>query len=333
MVVDGMKTAKRMTRRRKVLLWVLGGGVTVIGGLVVAFVLSSPRVADLPLDVEAKEIPSSWLEEETPVASDFPDVGPENAAPTEAAETQPLIASTVDVPAEPVVSTGRLAMIGDGKPFGEEAYELVISDDRAILRSSGRFWFKVVLATVQVTFEQTFEAGGDLRPVEYAAEFHAPLGFDRSIRATVDEDRVTVEESGGTEEIRIEPERTFALGTFSTYVLLPRLFALRQDERSASFEVLVFGGPPDRGSEDDSEEAGLPVMTIEHMGTASLLAGDLVLEADCYRVSSNLGESELYARGDEFLAFRSGDGDESLWVYRSDFFPDGVEVGGVTSLR
>ncbi len=297
-----------MSRRRKIVVSIIGGLVVAIGGLIAAFVLSSPSSADLPIDVAQKEIPLSWIE---PPAN----VEPDNA------ETEPF--------AVPYVSTGKLALIGDGKPFGEEAYELTITEDRATLYSSGRFWFKVVVATVHVTFEQTFEGEGDLRPVMYVAEFHAPLGFDRSVRATVEDDRVTVERSDAQEHLTIEPEKTFTLGTFSTYVLLPRLFALRREDGSASFEVLVFGGPPNQGS-DDSTADDLPVMTIERAGIASLRAGEILLDADCYTVSSELGESELFARGDEFLAFHAGDGDESLLVYRSDFFPDGIEIVGVT---
>ncbi len=302
-----------MSRRRKIVVSIIGGLVVAIGGLIAAFVLSSPPAADLPIDVAEKEIPRSWVQPEMSA----------NAEP-DGAEAKSLVV--------PYISTGRLALVGDGKPFGEEAYELTITENRATLYSSGRFWFKVVVATVHVTFEQTFEGEGDLRPVMYVAEFHAPLGFDRSVRATVEDDRVTVERSDAEELITIEPEKTFTLGTFSTYVLLPRLFALRRDNGSASFEVLVFGGPPNQRS-DDSAEDDLPVMTVERTGIASLRAGEILLDVDCYTVSSDLGESELFARGDEFLAFQAGDGDESLLVYRSDFFPDGIEIVDVTSLR
>ena len=311
-----------MSRRRKAVIWIVASVGAAIGGLVIAFLLSSPSPIDLPLDVETKEIPLSWVDPDGS-ASEPVVAEPGDTSLDPPAETQPA----------PHVSTGKLALLGGGKPFGEEAYELTITDDRATLYSSGRFWFKVVLATVHVTFVQTFEGDGDLRPVMYIAEFHAPLGFDRNIRATVEDDRVTVERSGTTEQIRIKPEKTVALGTFSSYVLLPRLFALRRDDESASFEVLVFGGPPNGQSDSDPSTDGLPVMTVERTGTASLCAGDVLFDVDCYAVSSDLGESEMFAHGDEFLAFRAGDGDESLLVYRSDFFPDGVEIVSITSSR
>jgi hypothetical protein len=320
-----MRKRERMSRRRRVVALIAGVVTVAIGGLIVAFWLSSPSAADLPLDVEAKEIPRSWIDSGAS-ANSAP------ASPSEGTAADLSAEPRAEAPPVPYISTGKLTLIGNGKPFGEEAYELTISEDRATLCSTGRFWFKVVLATVRVTFEQTFEGEGDLRPVMYVVEFHAPLGFDRSIRATVEDNLMTVERSNETEQILIEPEKTFTLGTFSTYVLLPRLFALRRDNGMASFEVLVFGGPPDQGPGDSSEE-GLPIMTIERTGTASLRAGEALFDVDCYDVSSNLGDSELFARGDEFLAFRAGDGDDSLWVYRSDFFPDGLEIMSVTSLR
>jgi hypothetical protein len=321
-----MREEERMSRRRKVVILILGLVGVAIGGLIVAFLLSSPSATDLPFDVETKEIPHSWVDPDT-TAGGVP------TAPSEDAVPELPAGPGAEAPPAPYVSTGKLALIGDGKPFGEEAYELTISEDRVTLYSSGRFWFKVVLATVHVTFEQTFEGEGDLRPMMYTAEFHAPLGFDRSVRATFENDRVTIERSDDAEQILIEPEKTFTLGTFSTYVFLPRLFALRRDNGSASFEVLVFGGPPSQGSDADSSEDGLPVMTVERTGTASLRAGEILLNVDCYLVSSELGESELFARGDEFLAFRAGDEDESLLVYRSDFFPNGIDIVSVASLR
>ena len=46
-----------------------------------------------------------------------------------------------------------------------------------------------------------------------------------------------------------------------------------------------------------------------------------------------MGDSDLYARGLEFLALRAGDEKNTLWVYRADYFPDGVEIVGETVVR
>jgi len=223
------------------------------------------------------------------------------------------------------VSSGRLALSANGKSFGEESYELSIAPDGTTLHSHGRFWFKVVLATVQVTFEQTLEADSALRPLLYEAQFRAPLGIDRSVRAAVDGDRAFVEQAGNEDDIAIDPDRTVTLGTFSTYALLPHLFAVRQNAGEASFDVIVLGGPP-------SQEAGnadtLPTMTVRDAGPAQLRAAGVVLDVERYRISSAAGESDVFARGPEFLALRAGNEKNTLWVYRSDYFPDGVEIVG-----
>ncbi|MEN6369953.1 MAG: hypothetical protein ABFD77_09725 [Thermotogota bacterium] len=306
-----MAKRQRIPRRWRVALVVAGALALAVGGLALALVLSTPSPpAALASAVPPKEIPAGWVSSEEPAA---------DALAPRADELAPGLTM-------PYVTAGRLALFANGKSFGEETYELRIAEEGTTLTSSGRFWFKVVLATVRVTFEQTLQADSKLRPTLYAAQFHAPLGMARSIRAAAAGDRFLVERSGKEEEIKIDRDRGLTLGTFSTYALLPHLFTLRQSAGSASFEVLMLGGPP-------SQEAGvaagaLPVMTVQYAGPAQLGAGKSVLDVDRYRVSSTLGESDLYARGDEFLAFRAGNEDNVLWVYRADFFPNGVEVVG-----
>jgi hypothetical protein len=309
-----MAKRQRTPRRRRVALWIVGALALAVGGLALALVLSTPSPpADLASAVAPKEIPAGWVSPDEPAADSLA-ARADRSAPGSAM---------------PYVTTGRLALFANGKAFGEETYDLRIAEEGTTLHSSGRFWFKVVLATLQVSFEQTLEADSDLRPILYVAQFHAPLGMDRSIRATLAGDRLLVERSGKEEEIEIDRDQTFTLGTFSTYALLPQLFALHQDSGSASFDVLVFGGPPSQ--ELSAATDALPIMTVESLGGGRLRAGDLLLDVDRYRVSSALGESELYARGDEFLALRAGDEDNSLWVYRSDFFPNGIEIVSAAS--
>lgn len=305
---------RRIARRWRVALWIVGALALAVGGLALALVLSTPSPpADFVPTVARKEIPAGWVSADVPVAS------------SPVARTDEPAAGL----AMPYVTTGKLALFANGKPFGEETYELRIAEEGTTLTSRGRFWFKVVLATVQVSFEQTLEADSDLRPILYVAEFHAPLGMDRSIRAAVAGDRLLVERSGREEEIQIDRDRTFTLGTFSTYALLPQLFALRRNADSASLQAIVLGGPPSQ----EADAAGtLPLITVQYAGTArlragrSVSAGDFVLDVDHCRISSAEGESDLYARGAEFLAFRAGDEDNVLWVYRADFFPNGVEI-------
>jgi len=39
------------------------------------------------------------------------------------------------------------------------------------------------------------------------------------------------------------------------------------------------------------------------------------------------------SRGPEFLALRAGDAKNVLWVYRADYFPNGVEIVGEAVAR
>ncbi|MDD5265019.1 MAG: hypothetical protein PHU43_09320 [Candidatus Bipolaricaulis sp.] len=296
---------RRIPRRWSVALWIAGALALSVGGLGLALVLSAPSPpAALASAVPPKEIPASWVSSEEPAA---------DPRAARADEPAPGLAM-------PYTTAGTLALFANGKPFGEETYELRIADEGTTLTSSGRFWLKVVLVTARVAFEQTLKADSNLRPTSHVAQFHAPLGMDRSIRAAVAGDRFLVERSGKEEEIEVDRDRAFTLGTFSTYALLPHLFALRQKAGSASFQILMLGGPP-------SQEAGAsPVMAVQYAGPARLVAGESVLGVDRDRISSAAGDSDLYARGAEFLAFRADTEDNALWVCRADLFPNGVEV-------
>jgi hypothetical protein len=294
--------------RRRKRWWIVGLAIGVplliVAGFAVAFLVSSPRPPDLAEAVTPKEIPAAWL--------DVPGREPPADEP--------------DIAAVAYTSSGVLAMVGNGKPFGEEAYTLAIAADGAKLTSTGRFWFKVVLATVTISFDQSFVADGSLRPARYEGEFHAPLGFNRSVLATFEGNRATVLRGEKADEVTIEPDRALVVGTFATYTLVPRLFELRQRDGEATMDALFFGGVPNQ----DGAADGFPTVTITRAGTANVRAGDVELIVDRYLVQSGLGTSELFARGDEFLAFRTADGSESLLVYRADYFPDGFVLSPST---
>lgn len=334
----------RISRRWKVALWIVGALALVVGALAIALALSTPP---LPADLAAaapRDLPAEW-------------VAPGGSLGVAAPESEPSAGVGL-----PYVTSGTLALSANGKLFGEETYELRVAQEGTALRSSGRFWFKVVLATLQVTFEQTLEADSALRPILYAAQFDAPLGMGRAVRAAIDGELALVERAGKKEEVAIDPERAVTLGTFSTYALLPHLFALRQSGGEASFDVLVLGGPPSQGSQSQGSQsqgsqsqgsqsqgsqsrgsqsqgspsrdtgdaagvaAALPAMIVRDVGPAKLQAAGVVLDVERYAILSPAGASDLYARGAEFLALRAGDGKNVLWVYRADYFPDGVEI-------
>ena len=56
-----------------------------------------------------------------------------------------------------------------------------------------------------------------------------------------------------------------------------------------------------------------------------------MLSADRYRLETTYGDSYLFAKDRELLAFLAGEGDESLLAYRADYFPDGLELAEASS--
>ena len=296
------------TRRRKRWTWIALGTLASLGLLLLAFVLVLHFTAPAPpsdaTEVAVKVIPSDWVE--APAVQPAPE---ESATPSARATWQ---------------STGALALTADGRSFGEETYELSVSVDGAVLKSSGRFWFKILLATMDVPFQQRWEGGADLEPMLYTLHMDAPFGQGQDVAGALDGDRFAVRRNRDETSLSIAPERTIILGTFSTYALVPLLFAERQQEGAASFDVLLFGGPP--GAATGGRE--LPTVIVERAGTATARAGDLLIEFDAYRIRSPLGDSVLYAKGREFLALVAGTAGRPLLVYRSDYFPQGFSVVG-----
>jgi hypothetical protein len=296
------------TRRRKRWTWIALGALVSLGLLLLAFVLVLHFTAPAPPgdapEVAVKAIPSGWIE--APV--DQPTL--EESATSSARATWQ--------------STGSLALTADGRSFGEETYELNVSVDGAVLESSGRFGFKILLATIDVAFEQRWEGGAGLEPTLYTLHMDAPFGQGQDVAGALDGNRFAVRRNRDETSLSIVPERTIILGTFSTYALVPLLFEERQQDGVVSLDVLLFGGPP--GAAAGGGE--LPTVVVERAGTATARAGDLLIEFDVYRIRSPFGDSVLYAKGREFLALTAGTVDRPLLVYRSDYFPQGFSVVG-----
>jgi len=301
-------------RRRwfRIVLIVLGALVLLIGGLLLALRLTSPSAPTTLTVPERKELPDAWgfAEESEPLEDPVPAMSkPPSATELESADRT-----------APFSTSGTLAFVRSGRPFGEESYELEITGNSMTLRSRGRFWFKVVVATISVTFEQTLTADGALRPASYSAVFDAPLGLGREVNALFEGEMATI--LSGDQEKRVRmPESTLVLGMFSTYALLPIVFPLRATDGAAVFEVLAFGGPPGQ-----TEEGATSPMVLERLSAVSLRTGARTLSVDAYRVSSAFGDSLLLAKDQEFLGLLAGEEDESFTVYRSDFFPDGFDI-------
>ena len=294
-------------RRRKWLVpSLVGVPLVVIFLLLIGMRILSPEPVELA--VVMKELPASWLEP-----------APGEPEPTPGEQVSQI---------EPRVLEGILSVHGNGRAFAEESYSLRILDDGATLTSTGRFWFKVVLATVNIPFRQILHADGDLAPTAYSAQFDAPLGMGRSVEGTIHENEASVDQGDGIERVSVTQADAFVLGTFSTYTLLPILHEQRASGSAAEFEVLVFGGPPQgAGGETDASDASdqLPVLRIERIEDALLRAGGLDVAVEQYAVTGSFGGSRIYARDGDFLGMIAGEDGEGLLVYRSDYFPDGFE--------
>ena len=92
----------------------------------------------------------------------------------------------------------------------------------------------------------------------------------------------------------------------------------------------MFGGPPDAGSEGDNE--GLPQTRINRLSNAAIRFDGIEMEVSRYAISSDMGTMHLYARGAEMLGLYAGEGEESLFVYRADYFEDGFEIVDVPAV-
>jgi hypothetical protein len=308
----GLTTLKRRTK------WIIGLAVGIpivlIGGIVLVLLLTSPNPDAELASIEIKELPDAWLQ-------DVPE-DPVDPAPEE--EVEP----SFDDLGLPI--SGTLVMQGDERPFGEETFQIAIEEDRVVLRANGKFWFKALIATITVTFDQILMMDSQLRPLMLSSTFDAPPGFNRSVQAEFEDARAIVRSGDDVSEYAVALDQAFVLGAFSTYAVVPLLYELRQSEGVVSFDVLVFGGPPNR--DEEAVDDGLPEMRVEKIEDGAIRFDDQVLTVSRYVLSGDRGSMTLYARGVELLGLFAGDGEESLFVYRADYFENGFEiVAGVSS--
>jgi hypothetical protein len=306
-----------MARHRvlKIAMIVVGGLIVLVAGLLVTLRLTSPS-SDLLSPVVEKPIPEAWLE---PPSSAY---AGEGDTPLTSNPEAPSEAS-ISARRETFQSSGSLAFIGDGRPFGDETYTLEVSDQGVALESSGQFQFKVVVATIRISFSQSLRGDAALRPTDYRLRIDAPLGFGREISGSIRDG--TADFTQGTERssLPVDADRLFITGMFSTYALIPVLFEERQVGGEARFDLLAFGGPP--GSSGDNQGT-TEVLTVTRKGEALLLADELRLTVDRYLLETPYGESTLLSKGRDFLGFVAGNGEKSMIVYRSDYFPNGFEL-------
>lgn len=305
-----------MKRRTK---WIVGLAVGIpivlIGIVVLVLLLTSPNPDAELASIEIKELPDAWLQEASEVPVDL-EPGTEDPAPEEEAR------SSLDDLGLPI--SGTLVMQGDERPFGEETFQIAIEEDRVVLRTNGKFWFKALIATITIPFDQILVLDSELRPLTLSSTFDAPLGFGRSIHAEFEDERAVVRSGDDVSEYAVALDHAFVMGTFSTYAIVPLLYKLRQSEGVVSFDVLVFGGPPNR--DEETEDDGLPEMRVEKIEDGTIRFDDQELTVSRYVISGDMGNMTLYARGVELLGLYAGGDEESMFVYRADYFENGFEV-------
>lgn len=306
-----------MKRRTK---WIIGLAigipVVLIGSVALVLLLTAPNPEAELASIEVRELPDAWLQETTGDHVD-PDLGNEESAPEEEVKI------SLDDFGLPI--SGTLVMQGDDRPFGEETFQLAIEDNRVVLTSNGTFWFKALVATITVAFDQVLLLDSELRPLMLSTIFDGPLGFGRSMQAEFEDTRAVIRSGDDVSEYAVVLDQAFVLGTFSTYAIVPLLYELRQSEGAASFDVLVFGGPPNR--DEEAVDTGLPRMRVEKVEDGIIRLDDQVLAVSRYVVSGDMGTMTLYARGVELLGLNAEDSEESMFVYRADYFENGFEIG------
>ncbi len=281
---------------------------------IILIVISSRTPPGEEVPVETREIPSGWLVTPPIQTESLPAPGKiESLKPEE----------RVQLPDKNV--SGTLAIIGNGKQFGEESYELQVSSDRGVnMTSHGTFSFKVLFATVKAVFSQNISLDRNLRPNRYTLDINGPLGIgSRHVEGTVVGSVVHLTAGDEKEETQIGTDNPLVLGTFSTYAFIPLLFRLLEDGGVAKFQVIpLLGG---KGKEDDPRKNDQPIiLRVQRAGVAPITVGSHEVLVDKYNLTSNVGNSILLAKGDEFLALIASSDKGSLIAYRSDYFPDGI---------
>jgi len=220
--------------------------------------------------------------------------------------------------------SGTLVVVANDKQFGEESYELRSTDDHGLrLTSRGTFSFKVLFAAVKAVFSQSVSLGRDLRPAGYKLDIDGPLGIGSlHVQGTIVGDVVCVALGDKRKEIQIESAEPLVLGTFSTYAFIPLLMRSRENEGALEFQMIPLLGGEDESGDAADDRAIL--LRVERSGSLMIGTGAGEIVADRYVLTSDIGDSVLLARDDEFLALVATSDKGSLIAYRSDFFPHGI---------
>ncbi len=279
--------------------------------------VASHTVSDEEAPIEPKAIPSDWT---VPISST------QTESVSEIDEDEIPLPTQPALPAARTIS-GALIIIANGKRFGEESYELRVSGEGGVhMTSNGTFSFKVLFATIKAVLSQDVSLDRNLRPAHYTLEIDGPLGIgSHRVEGTVIDNVAHVISGNEEEEIQLGVDVPLVLGTFSTYALIPLLFRELADKGSVEFQVIpLMRG---RGQEDDAGKTDRPILlSSTRAGDALIKTGTGEVVVDKYILTSNIGNSTLLAKDDDFLALVASSSEGSLIAYRSDYFPDGISL-------
>jgi len=119
------------------------------------------------------------------------------------------------------------------------------------------------------------------------------------------------------DQVRIGREAPLVLGMFSTYALIPLLAGSLGDREAEEFRVIPLFG---RASGSDV------TLRVSRAGDTLVRSEGIKIIVDRYALQSTLGDSVLLAKGRELVALVASGSGGTLLVYRSDYFPAGIQI-------
>lgn len=312
-----------MKRRTK---WILGLSfgipIILIAGFLLVLKLSSPESDLAPIEV--KEIPSAWMQESSDLDEEASAEASVEVTTTDEAKLPEAVVLKPALENMGLPLSGALVMMTGDRPFGEESYQLSLENDDAILRSHGTFRFKALIATITLKFDQVLQLDSWLRPESLSLSFDAPLGLGKEINAEFSDGFAAIRSGNAVDVSAVNLDRAYVLGTFSTYAIIPLLYELRELEGEVSWETLLFGGPPNSGNSEATDR--LPETSISRVKDVVIRFDGRELTVSQYAISGDMGTMMLYALGVEMLGLFAGDDEDSMFVYRADYFENGFEI-------
>ncbi len=201
----------------------------------------------------------------------------------------------------------------------EETYEIQRSADGSVhLSSHGTFSFKILFTRVRAVFSQELFLDRNLVPERYTLQVKGPFNIgNRKIEGERTGDVMRITSGNGEDQVRIGTDAPLILGMFSTYAVIPLLAGPLRNGDSKEFQVVPLFG---RAVGSDI------TLRVRRAGDASVRSEATEIILDRYALTSSVGNSTPLAKGKELIALVASGSDGTLVVYRSDYFPAGLEI-------